>query len=524
MYQLLSVNKLATSSYHPNCNGGVERVNQTMAQMLAMVVNERQGDWDLHLPHVELSYNDSVSAATGLAPNEVHMGRLPRLPRAVFDRTGVLGHQSLARDHLAYYDLATDRQKRANDIVRAHHALTVSVLGRLPRLPRAVFDRTGVLGHQSLARDHLAYYDLATDRQKRANDIVRAHHALTISRVNRRNSTLVDALRPAPNFAVGGWAWVYSSASTIRQGVKANTDAKVLKAKLALNWTGPYKVLAVGPCSATETPDGSPLESNLLYLDLPYDLLGSDARRRVAIERCKPCANPHDSGPGHAQIPTGGADAVRAQQFFQEVPTVPRHSRRHFDSPPTAGSGADHWPSVGTGARWRYCGAIQDALGGTLRTVLGAGNGPPPLPLPHLPLLGRNPGPTPPNQPPLPPNADRGGTARGLALGYACVSRADGLRCYHDAVLPKQAHFWYKGDDGLWWLGKISASITEGKVYLVRFLDDPGPIKLPLPPARYTTSTRAVRNSWCLQVHIASAFHRGIQRDVDESRGTSVAS
>ena len=31
---------------------------------------------------------------------------------------------------------------------------------------------------------------------------------------------------------------------------------------------------------------------------------------------------------------------------------------------------------------------------------------------------------------------------------------------------------------------KISASTTEDKVYLVRFLDDPGSIKLPLPTAR----------------------------------------
>ena len=250
VYQLLGVHKHATSSYHPNCNGGVERVNHTMAQMLAVVVNERQDDWDLHLPHVEFAYNNSVSAATGLAPNEVHMGRLPRLPLTIFDRKGVVGHQSLARDHLAYCDLATDRQKRPNDIVRAHHALTVS-------------------------------------------------------RVNRKNSALGDALRPAPNFTVGGWAWVYNSASTIRQGVKANTDAKVLRAKLALNWTGPYKVLAVGPCSAAETPDGSPLGSNLLYLDLPSDLHGWDARRRVAIERCKPCANPHDRGDMPKYLPAG---------------------------------------------------------------------------------------------------------------------------------------------------------------------------------------------------------------------------
>ena len=64
--------------------------------------------------------------------------------------------------------------------------------------------------------------------------------------------------------------------------MKANTDAKVLKAKLALNWTGPYKILAVGPCSSAKTPDGSPLGDNL-YLDLPSDLPGSDARRRAAI-------------------------------------------------------------------------------------------------------------------------------------------------------------------------------------------------------------------------------------------------
>ena len=89
---------------------------------------------------------------------------------------------------------------------------------------------------------------------------------------------------------------MYNSASTIRQGVKANTAAKVLKAKLALNWTGPYQVLAVGPCSSAETPDGSPLGDNLLYLDLLSDLPGSDARRRLAIKRCKPCANPYRRG------------------------------------------------------------------------------------------------------------------------------------------------------------------------------------------------------------------------------------
>ena len=105
-------------------------MNHTMAQMLAMVVNQRQDDWDLQLPHVEFSYNNSASAATGLAPNEVHMGRLPRLPLTVFERTGVAGHQSLTRNHLAYCDVVADQQQRANDVVCKHHALTVSRVNR----------------------------------------------------------------------------------------------------------------------------------------------------------------------------------------------------------------------------------------------------------------------------------------------------------------------------------------------------------------------------------------------------------
>ena len=122
--------KLATNSYNPNGNGGVERVNHTMAQMLAVVVNERQDEWELHLPHVEFAYNSSVSAVTGLVPNEAHMGRLPRLPLTVFERTGVAGHQSLTRNHLAYCDVVADQQQRANDVVCKHHALTVSRVNR----------------------------------------------------------------------------------------------------------------------------------------------------------------------------------------------------------------------------------------------------------------------------------------------------------------------------------------------------------------------------------------------------------
>ena len=49
VYKLIVVHKLTTSAYSPSGNGGVERVYNTMATILAMVGNELQNDWDAHL-------------------------------------------------------------------------------------------------------------------------------------------------------------------------------------------------------------------------------------------------------------------------------------------------------------------------------------------------------------------------------------------------------------------------------------------------------------------------------------------
>ena len=79
---------------------------------------------------------------------------------------------------------------------------------------------------------------------------MREQHALNIARVERQNSAFSDGLKQLPTYAIGRWVWVYNTAATIRQGAKAGTDAKVLKPKLSLNWTGPFKILAIGPSPA----------------------------------------------------------------------------------------------------------------------------------------------------------------------------------------------------------------------------------------------------------------------------------
>ena len=90
IYKLMGVRKVNTSSDHPQTKSGTEPVNHTMAQMLAVAVNEQQADCDMHhLPRIEFAYKNSVSQVTGLAPNDVHMGQVPRLPLPVFDHPRV---------------------------------------------------------------------------------------------------------------------------------------------------------------------------------------------------------------------------------------------------------------------------------------------------------------------------------------------------------------------------------------------------------------------------------------------------
>ena len=124
--------------------------------------------------------------------------------------------------------------------------------------PLTVFDRSYGDAHQNLDRNQFAYCDLARERQQWAYELVREQHALTVARVNGRNSALPGTLLRRPKYTAGGWVWVCNTAATIRQGLRTGADNKVLKEKFSLNWTGPLKIIAVGPSSAADTPDGRP--------------------------------------------------------------------------------------------------------------------------------------------------------------------------------------------------------------------------------------------------------------------------
>ncbi|KAD7477792.1 hypothetical protein E3N88_00928 [Mikania micrantha] len=69
-----------STAYHPQTDGQTDRTNQTLEDMLRSCVIDFRGSWDIHLPLVEFSYNNSYHTSIQCAPFEALYGRKCRSP------------------------------------------------------------------------------------------------------------------------------------------------------------------------------------------------------------------------------------------------------------------------------------------------------------------------------------------------------------------------------------------------------------------------------------------------------------
>ncbi|KAD4180340.1 hypothetical protein E3N88_28931 [Mikania micrantha] len=69
-----------STTCHPQTDGQNERTNQTLEYMLRSCVIDFEGSWDIHLPLVEFSYNNSYHTSIQCAPFEALYGRKFRSP------------------------------------------------------------------------------------------------------------------------------------------------------------------------------------------------------------------------------------------------------------------------------------------------------------------------------------------------------------------------------------------------------------------------------------------------------------
>ena len=80
---LLGVTKIRMLPYHPQTNGAIERVHQTLRRMIAKMDPEKRAKWPSHLGPILIAYNVTRSLITGYSPYFLIFGHRPRLPVAL---------------------------------------------------------------------------------------------------------------------------------------------------------------------------------------------------------------------------------------------------------------------------------------------------------------------------------------------------------------------------------------------------------------------------------------------------------
>ena len=76
--RVLGIKNKFTTTYHPQCNGQVERFNRTILAALRHFVADHPKEWDLFSDALTYAYNTQSHASTGLAPFELVLSKPPR--------------------------------------------------------------------------------------------------------------------------------------------------------------------------------------------------------------------------------------------------------------------------------------------------------------------------------------------------------------------------------------------------------------------------------------------------------------
>lgn len=63
--QILGINNIFTTTYHPQTNGKAERFNRTICSSLRKYIGDHPIDWDLYTLALTFSYNRVLHTSTG---------------------------------------------------------------------------------------------------------------------------------------------------------------------------------------------------------------------------------------------------------------------------------------------------------------------------------------------------------------------------------------------------------------------------------------------------------------------------
>ncbi|KAJ8358505.1 hypothetical protein AAFF_G00433750 [Aldrovandia affinis] len=100
LLQLSGVAKSHTTAYHPMGNGGTERFNRTLGNMLRALPLRAKQEWPQQIQTLIFAYNATIHETTGYAPFHLMFGRIPRLPVDVMFKSVL--HDPVVADFSSY--------------------------------------------------------------------------------------------------------------------------------------------------------------------------------------------------------------------------------------------------------------------------------------------------------------------------------------------------------------------------------------------------------------------------------------
>lgn len=119
LLKLSGVSKSRTTAYHPMGNGGTERFNRTLGNMLRSLPLKQKEKWPQQIQTLTFAYNSTVHETTGYAPFQLMFGRIPRLPvdvmfKQVLNDPVVVDFKSYAKTLMSYlHEAASIAQKHS---------------------------------------------------------------------------------------------------------------------------------------------------------------------------------------------------------------------------------------------------------------------------------------------------------------------------------------------------------------------------------------------------------------------------
>lgn len=80
MCKVLQINKTRTTSYHPQPDGMIERLNRTIKDILSKYISVNQTDWDKLIDGIVFAYNSTIHESTGMTPYKMVFSEEMTLP------------------------------------------------------------------------------------------------------------------------------------------------------------------------------------------------------------------------------------------------------------------------------------------------------------------------------------------------------------------------------------------------------------------------------------------------------------